>query len=288
MPGSQNSPRNESPSTYFVQDRQSKDELARLKIQDQMLTRAMGGVLPEQPDPSIFRRVLDVGCGSGNWIAEFAQTYTTTSLVGIDISQRMIDYARTQASSNSLDDRTTFFVMDALKKLEFPDASFDLVNMRLGSSFLRTWDWPALLSEFSRVTRPGGIIRVTDSQIFQQSTSPAQMQHSEMIECAFYRSGHLFTTQHDGLTSHLISLLKQHCCRDAQVKAYDLEYQAGTAEGQAYYKNAEYAIQTLRPFLEKWGCATRDYDAICKQALEEMRQPDFHATSHVLTVWGRK
>ena len=288
MPGSQNSHRNELPSTYFVQDRQSKDELARLTIQDQMITKAMGGVLPEQPDPSIFHRILDVGCGSGNWSVEVARTYTASLLVGIDISQRMIDYAQAQASTHHVDDRTTFFVMDALKKLDFPDASFDLVNMRLGSSFLRTWDWPGLLGEFLRVTRPGGVVRVTDSEIFQQSTSLAQMQHSEMIECAFYRSGHLFTTEHDGLTGHLESLLKQHGCRNVQTKAYRLEYRAGTAEGQSYYKNSEYAIQTLRPFLEKWGCITRDYDAICKQALEEMRQPDFRATSKILTVWGSK
>ena len=285
MPGSQ---KNELPSTYFVQDRQSKDELARLTIQDQMITKAMGGVLPEQPDAASLQRVLDVGCGSGNWIMEVAQNYPATSLVGIDISQRMIDYARTQASEHRVDDRVTFSVMDALQTLAFPDASFDLVNIRLGSSFLRTWDWPGLLGEFLRVTRPGGVVRVTDSEIFQQSTSPAQMQHSEMIQCAFYRSGHLFTTEHDGLTGHLASLLKQHGCRNVQIKAYKLEYRAGTVEGQAYYKNAEYAIQTLRPFLEKWGCITRDYDAICKQALEEMRQPNFHATSSVLTAWGGK
>ncbi len=285
MPGSQ---RNELPSTYFVQDRQSKDELARLTIQDQMVTKAMGGVLPEQPDPASFHHMLDVGCGSGNWLMEVAQSYPTTSMIGIDISQRMIDYARTQASVHHVDDRVTFSVMDALQKLNFPDASFDLVNMRLGSSFLRTWDWPGLLDEFLRVTRPGGVVRVTDSEIFQQSTSLAQMQHSEMIQCAFYRSGHLFTTEHDGLTSHLASLLKQHGCRNVQTKAYTLEYRAGTTEGQAYYKNAAYAIQTLRPFLEKWGCITKDYDAICKQALEEMQEPDFHATSNVLTAWGSK
>jgi hypothetical protein len=54
-------PRQEHPSTYLVQDRSSDEELTRLLIQDQMATTAMGGVLPEQPDPTIFRQVLDVG-----------------------------------------------------------------------------------------------------------------------------------------------------------------------------------------------------------------------------------
>lgn len=38
-------PKNEHPSTYVVQDRQDKDELARLTIQDQLITKSMSGVL---------------------------------------------------------------------------------------------------------------------------------------------------------------------------------------------------------------------------------------------------
>jgi len=48
--------------TYFVQDRQNEEELLRLVDQDRLVTASMGGVLPEQADPSAFRRVLDVAC----------------------------------------------------------------------------------------------------------------------------------------------------------------------------------------------------------------------------------
>ncbi len=54
--------RKEHPSTYFVQGRDNQEELARLRVQDQMITRAMGRVLPEQPDSTSFQRVLDIGC----------------------------------------------------------------------------------------------------------------------------------------------------------------------------------------------------------------------------------
>src|SRR5690242_11234173 len=119
--------RNENPSTYFVQDRKDKRELTRLMIQDRLMTAMMGGVLPEQPDPTIFHRVLDVACGTGGWVIEAAQTYPEVSLVGIDISQRMIKYARTQAEACQIHDRIEFRVMDALGPLDFPTASFDLV-----------------------------------------------------------------------------------------------------------------------------------------------------------------
>ncbi len=68
-------PHREHPSTYFVQDRESKEELERVQLQDHMITAGMGGVLPEQPDPTSFQRVLDVGCGTGGWLIEVAKTY---------------------------------------------------------------------------------------------------------------------------------------------------------------------------------------------------------------------
>lgn len=138
----------EHPSTYFIENRSSKDDLARLPILDRMLTAAMGGILPEQTDPSLFHSILDVGCGTGGWIIEAARQYPTIArLTGVDISSTIVSSARTQAELSQLGERVEFHVMDALRMLEFPSATFDLVNQRAGASYLRTWDWPKLLQE---------------------------------------------------------------------------------------------------------------------------------------------
>src|SRR5579884_1480290 len=91
-------PRREHPSTYFLQNRSPEEELARLRLQDHLITTGMGGVLPEQSDPTIFRRVLDVGCGTGDWLIEVAKTYPSISLlIGVDVSSKMVEYAQNQA-----------------------------------------------------------------------------------------------------------------------------------------------------------------------------------------------
>jgi SAM-dependent methyltransferase len=277
-------------STYFVQDKKKKkDELARLTIQDQMITTAMGGVLTEQADPTVFRRMLDVACGPGGWLIKAAQTYPTIEkLVGIDISQQMIKYARTQAASNHVNDRVEFYVMDALQKLDFPADSFDLVNLRFGLSFLRTWDWPKLVSGLLRVTRPGGIVRLTESEVATQSNSPALTHLCKELQYAFFQASHFFEHENTGLTDRLPLLLNQYGCQSVQTKVYVIECQAGTAEGEICYEDMRLIFQTLQPFIQKWGDTLQNYKAIYRQALDEMRQPDFCVRWNIHTAWGNR
>jgi len=277
----------DNPSQYVVEDRSSNPEMIRLMIQDQTITAGMGGPLSEQPDPASLHRVLDVGCGPGGWILEAARLYPHMELLGIDISWRMIEYARAEAQARKLTDGIEFLVMDALHPLELADASFDLVNMRFGASFLLVKDWSRLLSELLRVARPGGVVRLTDGYP-SQSTTPAWNRIAKMVYCALYRSGHHLTEEHVGMTRELPRLLSESGCQHVQSKDYTLEFVAGTVEGQNFYQNEMYWFQTAKPFLQKWGCVSEDYDTLYQQVLIEMQQPDFRATWPLVTAWGRK
>ncbi|HLI71629.1 MAG TPA: class I SAM-dependent methyltransferase [Ktedonobacteraceae bacterium] len=280
-------PQQEHPSTYIVQDRSNKEELSRLQVHDRMFTSRMGGVLPEQPDPTLFQRVLDVGCGTGGWLIECAKTYSHMSLlIGVDASHLMIDYAHEQAQIQGVSDRVEFHVMDALRMLEFPTGFFDLVNQRAGMSWLRTWDWNKLLTEYRRVAKPGGVIRVTEGDLIPENNSPALTRIGELGVEATYQAGHLFTAEPGGLRKELAALLKRHSIQQIQTREYVLEYRAGTDEWRDLFEDLGYGIRTGLPFLQKWTRVPDNYEEICQQALTEMQQPDFVATWHVLTAWG--
>lgn len=286
----QQSPKHERPSTYIVQDRQNQQELKRLTIQDQMVTDSMGGVLSEQSDAESFRRILDVGCATGSWAIEVAKKYPHMSIVGIDISNAMIDYARSQAIEQQVADRVEFRVMDALQLLEFPDDYFDLVNLRFAVGWVRTWDWPKLLNEMLRVLSPGGVIRLTESDLshLQQPDSGMLARWGEMLLRSFYQAGYLFEREADGLTAHLAPLLTQYGAQHVQIRSYQITYQARTPDGQKFYDNLTFAMKTGRPFLQKWGGIPEEYDAICKQAEQDMQQPGFLVTWNTHTAWGTK
>jgi ubiquinone/menaquinone biosynthesis C-methylase UbiE len=287
MPASSN-PQREYPSTYIVQDRASQEELTRLQIQDELATTSMGGVLPEQTEPEGFRRVLDVGCGPGGWLIETAKTYPTLSLlIGVDVNKKVLDYARARAEVEQINDRVEFHEMDALQILAFPAGYFDLVNLRAGVSWLRTWDWPNLLREFQRVTRPGGVIRLTESNmIIDESSSPALIRLNQVFVAALCQAGHLFSPDKDGILGHLPRLLYQQGIQNVQTRTYTMSYRAGTPEGQDFQENMKRAFRMGLPFMKKWTNVPDNYEEIYQQMLQEMQDPDFVTQFHLLTAWG--
>ncbi len=282
-------PQKEHPSTYFVQDRDNQEELARLQLQDQLINKQMGGVLPEQPDPTRFKRILDIGCGTGGWLIETAKTYpNATQLFGIDISGKMLNYARAQAEANQVSDRVEFVVMDALRMLEFPNNFFDLVNMRLAQAWIRTWEWPKLLQEALRVSKPGGVIRFTEADGTFKSPSSALSRLSELGAQTMYRAGHYFTAEGNSILVHLPRLMHQYGIRNVQTHTYTVEYRIGTPEGQIFAEDIKLLYRTALPFLRKWTHVPDDYEDNYQQVLKDMQASDFVITIDGIIAWGNK
>lgn len=291
MPASSEAPdpRKELASTYVVSDRSSEEELARLQLQERLLTANMGGVLVEQTDPASFGRVLDVGCGPGGWLIETAQTYESLSLlVGIDISRKILDAARAQAQKEQVAGRVEFHTMDALRMLEFPSAYFGLVNQRAGLSWLRRWDWPKLLQEYMRVLRPGGVIRITEANGDIESNADNLMRLWMLCGDAFYQAGLTFTPQGHQLNEALVPLLKQRGLQNVQTRICGLKYLPDTPDGQLFIADVRHMFRTFKPFLQKWVRLPDDYEEIYQEMLRETQQPDFVATGELVTVWGTK
>lgn len=280
-------PRRVRPNTYLLPDGLTPRELERLRIQDEMYTDGMGGTLPEQPDPTGFHRVLDVGSGSGCWLIAAAQAYPQfTKLIGVDISEEAIDYARKQAEIHNVSERVEFRLMDALQVLTFPDNSFDLVNQRFGMSYVRSWDWPQALAEYRRVTRPGGVVRITEVDVLPETTSSAQMAFHQLLLKTLYQAGYLPKSDQPGLTDELAPLLKRCGLKDVQTHSWTLEFRSNTPQGQRFHTNIQMAAETLVPFIRKWGRLPADYDDLLTRLDQEMVQPDFTARMHMLTAWG--
>jgi len=275
-------------STYVI-DAESGAEMARLINQERLVTRIMGGVFPENLDLSNVSRILDIGCGPGGWVLDVAFEYPQKEVVGIDISQQMIEYARAHARAQGLDN-VSFQGMNVLEKLAFPDASFDLVNARFINPFMLKESWPVLMKEVSRILRPGGTLLLTDTE-WSISNSPAFETLGAIITRSAVISGRSFSPdgRHFCITPMLGRFLRDAGFVDIQKKAHALEFSAGTEEYGETYQDLMIAFQLVEPFLVMLKMTTpEDYQALYQQVLAEMMQDSFCAIGYFLTVWGSK
>jgi phosphatidylethanolamine/phosphatidyl-N-methylethanolamine N-methyltransferase len=100
-------------------------------------------------------RILEVGVGTGLSLPSYS---SGTRIVGIDISEPMLDIARRRVAQERLSHVESIAVGDA-ENLEFPDASFDVVVAQYVVTAVPRPE--RALDEFVRVVRPGGEIIIT-------------------------------------------------------------------------------------------------------------------------------
>lgn len=126
-------------------------------------------------------RVLDAGCGSGNMARLMAQTEPGAEIVGIDLRETYIEFARRKAASEQIPNVT--FESGDVRKLPFADASFDLV----WSKYLLQWvaDPLAAVHEFVRVLKPGGVLMCCNFDGFAVTNEPPDPAIQPLLEHTF-------------------------------------------------------------------------------------------------------
>ncbi len=114
------------------------------------------------------KKVLDIGSGKGVTTCHLAQKYEC-EIVGLDLSERMIEYAKEMAKKKGLNDRVSFRRADA-HNLLFEDESFDIVLAECTTVLLEK---EKAFSEFLRVTKSGGYIG--DLEMTWQKLPPKEL-----------------------------------------------------------------------------------------------------------------
>ncbi|MFJ3492714.1 methyltransferase domain-containing protein [Streptomyces sp. NPDC086091] len=122
----------------------------------------LGSLTPAQ-------RVLDVGCGPGTITADLAALVPEGRVTGVDHAPDILDQARATAAGRGLDN-VDFGVAD-VHALDFPDGTFDVVHAH--QVLQHVGDPVQALREMRRVTRPGGIVAVRDSDYAAMTWFPA-------------------------------------------------------------------------------------------------------------------
>jgi SAM-dependent methyltransferase len=277
----------ENPTTSMI-NLEDVAETSRLIEIDHLYTKAMGSLFPPDFTPLPGRIILDIACGPGGWVLDVARAHPNTDVIGVDISQKMISYAQTQAGMLGLH-QASFQVMDMLKPLEFPESAFEFVNMRFIAGSLHKEHWSPLLQECLRVVQLGGVIRVTESE-WWFTNSPAVEKLTGWTIRAMWQDDRTFDPAGRliGTPMMLPSLIREAKIA-IQQQAHTLEFSYGTEAYEAIYPTVMMTYQLMRPFLLKTGMTSEEeFDRVFEQATIEIQTSDFKGSSFFLSVWGRK
>ena len=105
------------------------------------------------------REVLDVGCGIGVGPAYIARKYNC-HVVGVDISEKMIEWSCQRARAERVDDKVEFRVANVLE-LPFAADRFDIVICESVLAFVA--DKPRAIRECIRVAKSGGYVGLNET-----------------------------------------------------------------------------------------------------------------------------
>ncbi|SDL09451.1 class I SAM-dependent methyltransferase [Halarsenatibacter silvermanii] len=108
-------------------------------------------------EPEAGSRVLDAGCGTGNFSIKLARR--GLSVVGVDVSASMLEKARNKVERLDEDLDIEFARMDAID-LEFPAESFDHAISMAAVEFIEDDSKEKFVRELLKTVKPGGEVLI--------------------------------------------------------------------------------------------------------------------------------
>ena len=123
-------------------------------------------------------RVLDAGCGTGEWAARAAELWPDASFVGVDVQPGSLSHARGRCAQFG---ERVRFEERSVYALGLEPASFDLVACRHVLQSIP--DAPRVLAELVRVTRPGGLLH-----LIAEDYAMIQFERGQQLHDVFWAS----------------------------------------------------------------------------------------------------
>ena len=154
------------------------------------------------------KHILDVGCSVGRTVCSIAKRYDCR-VVGIDISERMIERAKERVKREGVKNRVEFLIAD-VQSLPFEKDLFDAVISESVTAFPENKQ--KAVSEYVRVTKPGGYVGL--NEVIWIKTEPPE----ELVEYLYRAAGGVKPETPHGWKE----LIESSGLKDIVVKPYNI------------------------------------------------------------------
>lgn len=283
MAASFNAQQNQSASSPVTQALR----LPRLFNFDLPRLKKTGQILPAQIDISAIHDVLDIACEDGAWTIIAAGACPQIQFTGVDSDARALEEAGAQAGALGLHN-VSFTLMNPFTLQDIPDNAFDLVNARFIVGLIPADEWPKAMREFVRVTRPGGYIQFTETDL-PITTGPACAKLEGLISQAYSQERRSFSPEGRllSVTPVLRQLLRDAGCQDVRQTPYFANFSAGLEAHDEIMDDLASAYRLVLPWLVQVGVTTQEeVEQVYQQMLAEMQADNFCGVAFYLNVCG--
>ncbi|MEM6748116.1 MAG: class I SAM-dependent methyltransferase [Pseudomonadota bacterium] len=128
------------------------------------------------------RRILDIGCGTGEQTLAFKRAFPDAEVHGLDTSVPFVKYAHAWAESEGVE---VIFHQANAQETEFPDGHFDLIVSHILFHETSNKVLPQVMAEAHRLLTPGGVFLNLDvpyqpeaTPLLKQVTNHWQVRHN--------------------------------------------------------------------------------------------------------------
>jgi len=249
------------------------DEIDRLDFQHLIIRAALKSnyVAPI----NMPARILDVGCGSGQWSFDMCTQFPQSQVIGIDL----------EPGTKTPPDNFMFTQANIINGLPFEANSFDFVHQRFLLTALPLNIWPQTLNEMARVTVPGGWVELIEGSEDIKPLGPA-MQRMLTFLGRFAEARGLNTT--GNLPRFLDSMLAQAGLEQVTMKTFDVPLGPwGGQIGDMMSTNLYNALKGMGAAIPALlGVPATDIEEILSHLRDEWEQD--HATYKYYIAYAQK
>lgn len=272
----------------WVIDPTSPAEQVRRMQWGRMMNEVLG-LFPRRLDLTHVYRILEIGCGVGEWTLQAAHSFPV-AYIGIDASPTHIASARLMARTVHYDDLLYFEQVNLTERLPFADRFFDLVHVRFLATSLPSMQWPQLLQEAWRVLRGNGVVLLSEAE-WPLTNSQATQQFASFVTQALWKVGYGFSTdgQTLGIAHALPTLLQQSDAHAIEHQTYHLNFSADLPLHRAMLSHLWVTAHLMQPFLTHLGCGSQhDLSTLAEQIVAQGHCEEFVGSMTITQTWAHK
>lgn len=247
-----------------------KQEDDRLRFQHYALYAAFGThyLAPVRPD---IRTILDVGSGTGSWVADMAHQFPQAHVLGVDLTFTSLP--------DPLPSTGVFAYADILQGLPFPACQFDFTHQRLLVGAIPAIRWPDVVQELVRVTRLQGWIELLEvgATILHAGAATERL-------LAWVRETSQARDMDLTLVAHLGDLLERAGCQT--VETHDIPIPLGGWAGRSGEMLKLDAIRVFQAMRPRTATSVEQLERMVAEAADEWER---HRAAYVFHVaYGRR